>query len=73
MGLKSQLKLNRHSGERVVKISDQNTEGVRPSESQTESKQNWFSENKTFWLSFPVSSFCDLFMDVPPYPGANNI
>ena len=41
--------------------------------SQTESEQNRFSENKTSWLFFPVSSFCDLFMDVPPYLGANNI
>jgi len=24
-------------------------------------------------LFFPVSSFCDLFMNVPPYLGANNI
>jgi len=32
-----------------------------------------FSKTKTSWLFFPVSSFCDLFMDVPPYLGANNI
>jgi len=71
--LKSQPKLNRHSDERLVKISDQNTQGVRCSKSQTESKQNWFSENKISWLFFPVSSFCDSFMDVRPYLGANNI
>jgi len=47
MGLKSQPKLNRHSDERLVKISEQNTQGVRGSKSQTESEQNWFSENKT--------------------------
>ena len=73
MGLKPQPKLNRHSDECLVKISDQNTQGVRRSKSQTESEQNRFSENKTSWLFFPVSSFCDLFMDVPPYLGANNI
>jgi len=39
------------------KISDQNTPGVRRRKSQTESEQNWFSENKTSWLFFPVSSF----------------
>jgi len=71
--LKSQPKLNRHSDECLVKISDQNTQGASRSKSQTESEQNWFSENKTSWLFFPVSSFCDLFMDVPPFPGANTI
>ena len=35
------------------KISDQNTQGVRRSKSQTESEQNRFSENKTSWLFFP--------------------
>ena len=72
LGLKPQPKLNRHSDECLVKISDQNTQGVRRSKSQTESEQNRFSENKTSWLFFPVSPFCDLFMDVPPYLGANN-
>jgi len=33
-----------------VKISDQNTQGVRRSKSQTESEQNLFSENETSWL-----------------------
>ncbi len=66
-------KVNRHSDERLVKISDQNTQGRRCSESQTESEQNWFFENKTSWLFFPVSSFCDFFMEVTPYLGANNI
>jgi len=47
-------------------MSNQNTQGVRRSKSQAESEQNWFSENKTSWLYFPVSSLCDLFMDVPP-------
>ena len=70
---KSQSKFNRHNDECVVKISDQNTQGVRRNKSQTESEQNRFSEKKMFWLFFPVSSFCDLFMDVPPYLGANNI
>jgi len=73
LGLKSQPKLNRHNDERLVKISDQNKQGVRRSKSQTESEQNRFLENKTSWLYFPVSFFCDFFMDVPPYLGANNI
>ena len=73
LGLKPQPKLNRHSDERLVKISDQNTQGVRRSTSQTESEQNWFSENKTSWIFFPVSAICDSFMDVPPYLGANSI
>jgi len=73
MELKSQQNLNRHSDEHLVKDSDQKVQGVRRSKSQTESEQNWFSEKKTSWLFFPVSSFCDLFMDVPPYLGANNI
>jgi len=73
VGLKSQPKLNRHNDEYLVEISHQNTQGVRRSKSQTESEQNQFSKNKRSWLFFPVSSFCDLFMDVPPYLGANNI
>jgi len=73
MGLKSQLILNRHNDECLVKISDQNTQGVRRSKSQTDSARNRFSENKTSWLFFAISSFCDLFMDVPPYLGANNV
>ena len=72
LGLKSHPKLNRHSDECLEKISDKNTQGVRRSKSQTESEQNSFSENKTSCLLFLVSSFCDLFMDVPPYLGANN-
>jgi len=66
MMLKSQSKLNRHSDERLVKILDQNTLGVRRSKSQTESEQNLFFENKTSWLFFHVSSFCHSFMEVPP-------
>jgi len=38
MGLKTQQKLNRHSDECLVKISEQNTQGVRRSKSQTESE-----------------------------------
>jgi len=73
LGLKPQPKLNRHSDECLVKISYQNTHGVRRSKYQTDSEQNRFSEDKTSWLFFPVSSFCDSFMDVPPCLGANNI
>jgi len=73
LGLKSQPKLSRHGDERLVKIAVQNTQGVRRSKSQTESEQNWFSKNNTSLLFTPVSSFCDLLMDVPPYLGANNI
>jgi len=73
LGLKSQPKLSRHSDERLVKMSYQNTRGVRHSKSQTKSEQNWFSKTKASLLFAPVSSFCDLFMDVPPYLGANNI
>ena len=57
----------------MVKISDQNTLEVRRSKAQAESEQNMNSEIKTSWLIFPVSSFCDSFMDVPPYVGANNL
>jgi len=39
----------------------------------TENEQNLFSKNKMSWLFFPISSFCDSFMDVPPYLDANNI
>ena len=73
MEIKSQPKLNGHNFECLVKNTDPNTQGVRRSKSQTQSEQNWFSENKTSWLFFPVYSFCDLFMDVHPYLGANNI
>ena len=72
LGLKSEPKLNRHSDECLIKILGKNTEGVRRSKSQTESEQNWISKNETSWLLFPISSFCDLFMDVPPCLGANN-
>jgi len=73
LGPKSHPKLNRDSDERLVKISYQNTQGVKCSKSQTESEQNWFSENKTSWIFFLVSSFCDSFMEVPPYLFANKI
>ena len=73
LGLKCQPKLYRYSDECLVKIADQNTQGVGRSKSKTESEQNRFSENKTSWFFFPVSSFCDSFMDVPPCLGANNI
>ena len=69
--LKSQPKLSRHSEEHLVKTSDQNTQGIKRSKSQTESEQNWFSKIKTSWLFSPVCSFSDWFMDVPPYQGAN--
>jgi len=73
LGFKYQPNLSRHNEECLVKISDQNTQGVRCSKSWTKSEQNWFSENRMSWLYFPASSFCDSFMDVPPYLGANNI
>jgi len=66
-------KINRHNDECLVNVSDQNTKEVRRSKCHTESEQNQFCENRTSWLLFPVSSFCDLFMDVPTYLGANNI
>jgi len=56
-----------------IKNSYQNTQGVRRSKSQTQTEQIWFSENRTSLLFFRVSSFSDLFMDVPPYLDANNI
>jgi len=71
--LKSQPILNRHNDECLVKLSDQNTQGVRRSKSHIESEQNQFSKNQTSWLFLPISSFCDLFMDVSTYLGANNI
>ena len=46
MGLKSKAKINRLSDERVVKISDLNTQGVKRSTSKTESAQNLLSKNK---------------------------
>jgi len=73
LGLKPKPKLNRHSDERLEKISEQNTQSIGRRNFQTESEQNRFSENKTSWIFFPVSPFCDSFMDVPPYLGANNI
>ena len=47
------------------------TRGLGRSKTQTEREQNWFSENRASWLFSPVSSFCDLFMDVRPYLGVN--
>jgi len=52
--------------ERLLKMLDQNTRRVGHSKSKTESEQNWFSENRASLLFSPVSSFCDLFVDVPP-------
>jgi len=49
------------------------TKGVGCSKSHTESEQNWFSEYRASWLFNPVCSLSDLFIDVPPYQGANNI
>jgi len=66
LGLKSQPKHSRHSEECLVKISDEKTQGVRRSKSQTEGEKNWSSENKTSLLFSLVSSFCDFFMDMPP-------
>jgi len=74
LGLKYQRKLNRHNDECLVNISDQNTQGVRRTKSDTEIEQKWFSENKTFCLFFPLSFFLLFtFFDVPPYLGENNI
>jgi len=73
LGHKSHPKLSRHSDERLVKISDKNTQGVTRSNSQTENEQNWFSENKASSIFSLLYSFCDFFTDVPPYLGANNI
>ena len=39
LGLKSKPKLSRHNDERLVKILDENTQGVRHIKSQTESEQ----------------------------------
>ena len=73
LGLESQPKLSRQNDECPVKFSDQNTQGVRRNKSQTDSERCWFSENKTSWIFLPVSSFCDLSIDLPPYLGENNI
>jgi len=59
--------------DKTVKISDQNTQGVRRSKSQTEGEQNWPLENKTSWLFSPVSSFCDFLLDVSPYLDVNSM
>ena len=65
-GLKSLPKFNTHNAQCLVKISHQKTQGIRRSKSQTESEQTWFSKSKTSWLFFPISLFCDFFMNVPP-------
>ena len=57
LGLKFHPKLNRQSDECMVKISDQNPQGVRRTKSQPENEQNWFSENKTSQLLFPYLLF----------------
>ena len=72
LGFKSLPKLNTQNDECLVKFSDQKTQGIGRSKTQTENEQNRFSENKMSWLFFPISPFCDLFMDVPPSQGANN-
>ena len=46
MGLNSESKLSRHNDECLVKILDQNIQGVRRSKFRTKSEQNWFSENR---------------------------
>ena len=71
--LKSQSNLCRHGEERLVKMSDQNTQGVRRSKSQTEGEQNCFPKTKRPGFSPPSLLFVIFFMDVPPYPGAKNI
>jgi len=73
LGFKYHPNFKRHSDKRLVKISDRNTQGVRHSKSQAESEQSRFSDNKTSWIFIPVYPFCDSFMDVSPYLGANNI
>ena len=74
LGLKSLPKLNRHNDKCVLKVSDENTQGVRRSKSQTESEENSFPKTKRLSLIFfLVCSFCDSFMDVPFYLGPNNI
>jgi len=57
LGLKSQSKLNTHNDECLVKFSDQKTQGIGRSKTQTESEQNRFSENEMSWLFFPISPF----------------
>ena len=72
-GLKYQRKSNRHNDECLGKIWDQNTKGLRRSMSQIESEQNLFFEKQNILAFFPVSSFWDLFMDLPSLPGAKHI
>ena len=55
--LKLKPKLNRHSDECLVKISYQNTQGVRRSKSQTESEQNCFLKTKRPDFSSPCLLF----------------
>jgi len=57
MGLKSQPNLKRHSDERLVNNSYQNTQWVRRSKSQTESEQNLFSEKKNVLAFLPCIFF----------------
>ena len=81
LGLKSQPKLNRHNEKCLVEISDKNTQGVSPrlrvnKTGFSKTKRSGFSSPYllfVIWLFVPISSFCDLFIDMPPYLGANNI
>jgi len=50
----------------------QKSQGVRRSKSETESEKIGFPKTKRPDF-FPVSSFCYLFMEVPPYLSEKNI
>ena len=73
LGFKYHPKLNKHSDERLVNISVQNTQGVRRSKSQTECEQTGFFKTKRPCFFSPYLIFVIFFMNVPPYLGANNI
>jgi len=57
MGLKSQPKLNRHTDERLVKGSDQNTQGVRRSKSRRRMNKTGFPKTKRPGFSSPYLLF----------------
>ena len=56
-GLKYPPKLNRYNDQCMVNFSDQDTQGVRRSQSHSESEQNWFSEKKSPGFSSPYRLF----------------
>jgi len=64
--LKSQPKLNTHNHECLVKFSDQKTQPIGQSKTQTESEENLFFENRCPSFYSLYLPFCDLFIDVPP-------